>query len=179
MFAADTSSAVGDYVAMGQRSGGIDGGQTLNVNDASLGDRIAGAGAPAALDGAIEGYVQSQAFAVSEVAVGGMAARTVISSADDVVKMSPKLLLSRQGRNEMTNSAVKRIAKSMRKDGYVGEPISGVNVNGNVIIEDGHHRAKAAIRAGLDEVPVRVREPANATEASEYINDAANANWGR
>lgn len=60
----------------------------------------------------------------------------------------------------MSGSQVNRIAKDMKQNGYNGDPVD-VSVNpatGRLEIEDGHHRTAAAIKAGVDQIPVRVTE---------------------
>jgi ParB-like chromosome segregation protein Spo0J len=61
----------------------------------------------------------------------------------------------------MTGSQIKRLAKDMEKNGFdQTKPISGVtNARGRIEISDGHHRAAAAIKAGIEKVPVDVYTP--------------------
>lgn len=89
--------------------------------------------------------------------------------------LNPKLLIGRQGPAEMTGSKVERFKKSMKTDGYGSfPPIDAANAEGRFIIIDGHHRAAAAARAGLREVPVNVRN-VSAQEANQLIREAADA----
>lgn len=53
-----------------------------------------------------------------------------------------------------SSRTVDGISASMRKDGYVGNPIDVIEHGGGMIIVDGHHRAAAARRTGT---PVNVR----------------------
>jgi len=74
--------------------------------------------------------------------------------------MNPKNLIPTQTKNEISGSQVKHLKKDMQKYGFdQSEPIDVVkNARGRLEIEDGHHRTEAAIKAGLDKVPVRVWE---------------------
>ncbi|TFW34990.1 ParB/RepB/Spo0J family partition protein [Massilia horti] len=77
-----------------------------------------------------------------------------------ILRISPKSLISQQSKEQMNGSLVKRLAADMRARGYeVSQPISGVRrEDGRIVISDGHHRVAAAIRAGIDLVPVDVQE---------------------
>jgi hypothetical protein len=89
---------------------------------------------------------------------------------------NPRNLLSRQGPGEMSGNVVRRLARGMRANGFnPAHPIEVANVEGRLVILDGHHRAAAAIRAGITEVPVVVR-PVSAARAAELrlqVIDAA------
>ena len=83
--------------------------------------------------------------------------------------------MPRQGPTEMTGSKVERFKKAMKTDGYGNfPPIDVANAEGRLIIVDGHHRAAAAARAGLREVPVNVRN-VGSEEASQILREAAEA----
>lgn len=69
--------------------------------------------------------------------------------------ISPFDLVGRQTKDEMTGSNIKRIAKNMKQNGWVGDPIEVFVVDGKTIILDGHHRVAAAKQAGLKTVPIR------------------------
>ncbi|WP_196493892.1 RHS repeat-associated core domain-containing protein, partial [Burkholderia stagnalis] len=72
---------------------------------------------------------------------------------------NPRRLQSRQGPSEMTGNKVKRYASAMRAQGGFGTfpPIEAADVGeGKLVIIDGHHRAEAAMKAGVPEVPVNV-----------------------
>lgn len=88
---------------------------------------------------------------------------------------NPRNLRPIQGPAEMTGSQVKRLSRDMRENGYNADfPITAADVDGRLIIMDGHHRTEAAIRAGLSEVPVRV-VPVTPAQASQLGVDAAEA----
>ncbi|WDE10482.1 polymorphic toxin-type HINT domain-containing protein [Thalassomonas haliotis] len=76
--------------------------------------------------------------------------------------ISPKNLVPTQSKAEMTGSKVKKLTKSMKKEGFVegrgtDGPVSAVtNSMGKLEIENGHHRAQAAINAKIDKIPVEV-----------------------
>ncbi|WP_156429810.1 ParB N-terminal domain-containing protein [Burkholderia sp. FL-7-2-10-S1-D7] len=70
---------------------------------------------------------------------------------------------------------VKRYASAMRNQGGYGEfpPIEAADVgDGNLVIIDGHHRAEAAMKAGVSEVPVNVAA-VSPEEAAQLQDDAA------
>lgn len=76
----------------------------------------------------------------------------------------------------MTPSKVRRFEKDMKQNGYgTYPPIDVVNVDGRHIISDGHHRAAAAARARLREVPVNVRGSSSCEEADQLMREAAEA----
>lgn len=77
-----------------------------------------------------------------------------------ILHINPKNLIPQQSKEEISQSSVKKLEKDMRKRGYdFSHPISGVRrKDGRILISDGHHRVRAAIRAGLDKVPVDVHE---------------------
>lgn len=103
-----------------------------------------------------------------------------LSEVSDVPKpvtimMSPKSLVSRQLRSEMTGSQVKRLASDMRQNGFdAAHPIDAAQANGRTIIIDGHHRAAAAVRAGINEVPVNVH-PVTDQQAQQLMQEATEA----
>ena len=62
-----------------------------------------------------------------------------------IVDRDPKQLISRQTKSEMTPNNVERLRKKIRKNGFDrNQPIDVVDVNGKLIIRDGHHRTEAA-----------------------------------
>ncbi len=78
---------------------------------------------------------------------------------------NPGELLGRQGPAEMTKSRIGQMARAMREgtfDWDAAGPIRVAERNGTRIIIDGHHRAAAAERAGLSEVPVQVEQVTDA-----------------
>lgn len=75
----------------------------------------------------------------------------------------------------MSGSKVKRLRRDMKQRGYdQNRPIDVADVDGRLIILDGHHRAKAAAQAGVGQVPVRVYNP-TAEQASLLLQQAAEA----
>jgi ParB-like chromosome segregation protein Spo0J len=58
----------------------------------------------------------------------------------------------------MTGSQITKLAKEMRANGFdKTKPISVQRTaNGKMMIIDGHHRTAAAIRAGIERVPVEI-----------------------
>ena len=75
--------------------------------------------------------------------------------------INPRNLIPTQTRSEMSGSQVERLAKAMKVNGYdQSKPIlASRNEAGRLEIQDGHHRTKAAIKAGLNKVPVKIKEP--------------------
>jgi hypothetical protein len=79
---------------------------------------------------------------------------------------------------------VNQLAESMRGNGWRGDPIKVVEVNGERIVVDGHHRIAAAQIAGID-VPYEVVDPASVigpgqwSSLDDLLNDAATAGGGR
>ncbi|MGL6196934.1 MAG: polymorphic toxin-type HINT domain-containing protein, partial [Thermoguttaceae bacterium] len=64
-------------------------------------------------------------------------------------------LTGRQLKSEMSGNKIKSIAKDMRINGYNKDfPIQVAKVDDYIVIIDGHHRAAAATRAGIRQVPV-------------------------
>lgn len=63
----------------------------------------------------------------------------------------------------------------MQQNGFdPAHPIEVANVEGRQIIIDGHHRAAAATRAGIQEVPVTVT-PVTPERAAQLAEEAAQA----
>ncbi|SET59192.1 RHS repeat-associated core domain-containing protein [Thorsellia anophelis] len=74
-----------------------------------------------------------------------------------IKNIDPKTLISRQNNNEMSGSAIKKYAKNMKENGFdVSQSIDVAIVRGKMIIIDGHHRVASAIKAGIDNIPVRI-----------------------
>jgi RHS repeat-associated protein len=76
------------------------------------------------------------------------------------ILQSPRNLIPTQSKSQMSGSQIKRIAKDMKQNGYSGDPVD-VSVNpatGRLEIQDGHHRTAAAVKAGINQIPVRVTE---------------------
>lgn len=89
--------------------------------------------------------------------------------------INPRLLASRQGPSEMSKSKVDRLAKKMKKDGFdPSKPIEVADADGKNIIINGHHRAEAAIKAGIKEVPIDIAvvSPGEAAVLRAQVQDA-------
>ncbi|WP_203793607.1 polymorphic toxin-type HINT domain-containing protein, partial [Cellulomonas oligotrophica] len=73
---------------------------------------------------------------------------------------------------------VQEIADSMRSGGWQGDPIRVVNLNGQRIVVDGHHRLAAAQRVGID-IPYEVVPPSSVvgpgqwSSVDDILRDAA------
>lgn len=113
---------------------------------------------------------------VGGVKVVAATATTEAKINEIVIKnINPKLLLSRQSKNEMTGSQVKRLIKDMKANGYnVNEPVDITLVNGKMIIIDGHHRAEAARKAGLENISARVI-PVTKEQGDQLLREVAEA----
>lgn len=89
---------------------------------------------------------------------------------------NPRNLVSRQGPAEMTGNKIKRLTSDMKANGFdPAHPIEVAEVEGRQIIIDGHHRAAAAVRAGIQEVPIKVTplSPAQAAKLAEEAGETA------
>ncbi len=63
----------------------------------------------------------------------------------------------------------------MRENGFdPDKPIEDADVDGKVIILDGHHRTQGAIGAGIREVPVNVNQVTR-EQADQLLKEAAEA----
>lgn len=74
----------------------------------------------------------------------------------------------------MTGNKVKRYASAMRAQGGWGAfpPVEAADVgDGKLVIVDGHHRAEAAVKAGIPEVPVNVAQ-VSSEEAAQLKDEA-------
>lgn len=85
--------------------------------------------------------------------------------------MSPKSLLPTE---KAGSGAVSRLANDMKANGYNSDhPISVATINGKSVILDGNHRAAAAVKAGIQSVPV-VRSPLSQAASNAAWSDAMN-----
>jgi ParB-like chromosome segregation protein Spo0J len=77
-----------------------------------------------------------------------------------ILRVNPKSLAAQQSNEQISQSRVKRLTADMKARGYdESQPVTGArDERGRIMISDGHHRVKAAIRAGIAEVPVEVQE---------------------
>ena len=92
-----------------------------------------------------------------------------------IVDLNPARLSSRQTPAEMSKNKVNKLTKKFRKNGFNRtQPIEVVEVDGKLIIKDGHHRAEAAIREKLKTVPVIIFQ-VTSKEQTQYSIDAAEA----
>ncbi|WP_368890344.1 VENN motif pre-toxin domain-containing protein [Morganella morganii] len=89
--------------------------------------------------------------------------------------VSPGTLIGRQDNTEMSGSQVKRLVKDMKANGFnKDEPIDVAVVNGKMIIIDGHHRAEAARKAGIKDIPVRINTVTK-EQGDQLLREAAEA----
>ena len=85
-------------------------------------------------------------------------------------------LVSRQTRSEMTSGKVRKYSKTMKEQGGYGDfpPIEVAEIDGKMIIVDGHHRAAAAKAAGISKVPIKI-VPKTPEEAARLLQDSIEA----
>jgi RHS repeat-associated protein len=116
---------------------------------------VAVAGAPA------EATVAAGGAAAKGTSIAVKEAAAVSKAQSTIVQVNPKNLIPTQAKSEMTGSQINRLANDMKKNGFdQTKPISGqMNGKGRIEITDGHHRAAAAIKAGIEKVPVDVYTP--------------------
>lgn len=75
----------------------------------------------------------------------------------------------------MSGSKIKRLRKNIRDKGFATEkPIEVANVDGKLIILDGHHRAAAARQLRLKTVPIKQQKVSLAQE-QQLLHEAAEA----
>ncbi|WP_347170023.1 DUF637 domain-containing protein [Pseudomonas salmasensis] len=94
-------------------------------------------------------------------AEGAKAAQGVDALKPKLIYEDPRNLIPMQTKAEMSGSQIKRLAKDMEKNGF--DPNYPVDAwrnpnTGRLELQDGHHRAEAAKKAGLDKIPVNIWE---------------------
>jgi filamentous hemagglutinin len=101
---------------------------------------------------------------------------TIETNAQQVIShIDPKKLIGRQNPNEMSGSHIKRLIKDMKTNGFdATQPIDVAIVNGKMIIIDGHHRAAAAVKAGLKDIPIRINRITQA-QGNQLLLEVAEA----
>lgn len=68
-----------------------------------------------------------------------------------------------------------QILKDMKANGFdTTQPIDVAIVNGKMIIIDGHHRAAAAVKAGIKDIPIRINKVTEA-QGNQLLLEAAEA----
>ncbi|MBW4681852.1 MAG: ParB N-terminal domain-containing protein [Microcoleus vaginatus WJT46-NPBG5] len=92
----------------------------------------------------------------------------------EVEFVNPKTLLSRQKRSEMSPSKIKKLKKKIRDTGFnLEHPIEVTDVDGRLIILDGHHRVAAAIKLAID-VPI-TRQQLSLLQEKQLLDEVAEA----
>jgi hypothetical protein len=77
-----------------------------------------------------------------------------------------------------SSRTVQELTESMRTNGWQGDPIKVVEINGQRIVVDGHHRLAAAQRAGIN-VPFKIVDPSSVigpgqwSSVDDILRDAA------
>ena len=115
---------------------------------------------------AAEGFLPSSAGSVSagianSVEKGINASEKALNIKSGIAHVFPENLIPTQTKSEISGSAVKRYAKSMKENGFdQNQPVSAVvRADGRLEISDGHHRTEAAIKAGIEKIPVDIHNP--------------------
>ena len=123
---------------------------------------------------AVDGIALAVPFVPGGVGAIRSAGKAGSEAAEAATKtVDPSSLIGRQGRDEMSGSQVQRLKRDMKENGFdAAHPIDAANVNGKLIILDGHHRAQAAAKAGIREVPVRVHEVSKA-QGDQLLREVA------
>ncbi|RKY56520.1 MAG: hypothetical protein DRP93_01205, partial [Candidatus Neomarinimicrobiota bacterium] len=66
-------------------------------------------------------------------------------------------LTGEEDRIKADSQKVEQLAKNMKKNGYQGDPVFiNVESNGDAFINEGNHRARAALKSGLKDIPVTI-----------------------
>ena len=93
----------------------------------------------------------------------------------DIQFVNPNILISRQTPSEISNSKVKRLRKKIREQGFdESKPIEVANIDGRLIILDGHHRVIAARQQRLLSIPIKVNQ-VSAEEELQLLLEASEA----
>ncbi|MVF14715.1 hypothetical protein FT643_21490 [Ketobacter sp. MCCC 1A13808] len=75
----------------------------------------------------------------------------------------------------MSSSRVKKLRRNMRENGYdQTKPVEVADVDGKMIILDGHHRTQGAIGAGIKEIPENITK-ATREQGDQLLKEAAEA----
>ncbi len=116
------------------------------------------------LNAAITGYDfrgnESSGFDRFGQLIVGLISLPVSAEKEAIQQINPRNLIPTQTRSEMSGSQIERLANDMKVNGFdQSKPINVMrNGLGRLEIEDGHHRAAAAIKAGINKVPVKIKE---------------------
>lgn len=93
----------------------------------------------------------------------------------DIEFVNPNTLLSRQTPNEISGSKVKKLRKKIREKGFdILKPVDVANIDGKLIILDGHHRVRAAGQLRLKAIPIK-RQTVSQKQAEQLLYEAAEA----
>ncbi|MDZ4150439.1 RHS repeat-associated core domain-containing protein, partial [Methylicorpusculum sp.] len=164
----DPKTWAGQGAAYGGVSGAIVGGLS--------GGAGGGAGGTLALPGVgtISGvYAGATAGAIQGAGLGAAAGGFLGAAAADLyyqaqsndnstqIQENPRNLVPTQAKGDVSGSQIQRLSNDMRQNGFDQSKPVDVWRNpdtGRLEIQDGHHRTAAAIKAGLDKIPVQVWE---------------------
>ena len=125
--------------------------------------------------------VTAEAASVKNATVtGGLEVAAAAESTSTGVARPWQLTPTERLSGNASATNVRALAESMRQGGWQGDPIKVVEIGGERIIVDGHHRVAAARLAGI-EVPYQVVDPATVigpgqwSSIADILDDAANA----
>ncbi len=89
--------------------------------------------------------------------------------------VDPRNLISRQTPIEMSGNKIKRLQKTMKQIGFNPEyPIEVAEVDGKLIIIDGHHRVIAAKKAKIPLIPIILHQ-VSSEQAEQLLIEASSA----
>jgi filamentous hemagglutinin len=89
--------------------------------------------------------------------------------------VDPRHLISRQTPIEMSGNKIKRLRKIMKQTGFNSEyPIEVAEIDGKLIIIDGHHRAIAAKQEKIPLIPIILNQ-VSSEQAEQMLIQASEA----
>lgn len=89
--------------------------------------------------------------------------------------VNPHTLISRQTPREMSSSKLKKLRKKLHQQGFDSQqPIEVADVDGKLIIVDGHHRTAVAKQLKIKSVPIR-RQKVSSSQEELLLLQAAEA----
>lgn len=93
----------------------------------------------------------------------------------NITFVNPHNLISRQTPIEMSGNKIKRLQKAMKQTGFNPEyPIEVAEVDGQLIIIDGHHRVMAAKKAKIALIPIILHQVSSA-QAEQLLIEVSDA----
>jgi hypothetical protein len=163
----NSSTWAGQGAAYGAVAGGIVGAYSGGAGGGFGGSFVPVIGNIAgAYSGAVAGAIQGTGFGATAGAFLGAAAADLYYQAQSndksaLIQENPRNLVPTQTKDQVSGSQIQKLANDMKQNGFdQNYPVDAwKNPNtGRLEIQDGHHRTAAAIKAGLDTIPVQVWE---------------------